>query len=164
MNLFWAFISDSHGMPLSNSVKVNKKSIQLGWRGFFSWFYFLPELYLWFKLWKYHYSNKQTVKCTWFGFGAWATTIVCLMIVFGYPRFGCSWLSNRVTLTLVPLNSNIQSQCYFTVYMFHISIEYLLNTRTQWIIMVLKHIYRVNTINSCKAKYYFLVPPGSSSK
>ena len=51
-------------MPLSNSVKVNKKTIQLGVRGFFSWFYFLPEVYLWFGLWKYHYSNKQTVKCT----------------------------------------------------------------------------------------------------
>ena len=64
MNLFCTYISDSQGMPLSNSDKVNKKTIYIGWKSFFSWFYFLPEVYLWFRLWQYHYSNKQTVKCT----------------------------------------------------------------------------------------------------
>ena len=51
-------------MPLSNSDKVNKKTIYIGWKCFFSWFYFLPEVGLWFRLWQYHYSNKQTVKST----------------------------------------------------------------------------------------------------
>ena len=51
-------------MLLSNSVKVNKKTIEIRWMCFLSWFDFLPEVYLWFRLWQYHYSNKQTVKCT----------------------------------------------------------------------------------------------------
>ena len=51
-------------MPLSNSVKVNNKTIQMRCKGFLSSFYFLPEVYLWFRLWQYHYSNKQTVNYT----------------------------------------------------------------------------------------------------
>ena len=55
---------DSHEMPLSNSVKVNNKTIQIRCKGFLSSFDFLPEVYFWFRLWQYHYSNKQTVNCT----------------------------------------------------------------------------------------------------
>ena len=50
-------------MPLSNSVKVNNKTIQIRCKGFLSSFDFLPEVYLWFRLWQYHYSSKQPVKC-----------------------------------------------------------------------------------------------------
>ena len=62
-NLFWAYNSDSHGMPVSNSVKVINKTIQIRCKGFLSSFDFLLEVYLWFRLWYYHYSKKQIVKC-----------------------------------------------------------------------------------------------------
>ena len=64
MNLFWVYNSVSHGMLLSNSVKVNDKTIKILCKGFLSPFEFLPEVYLWFRLCQYHYSNKQTIKCT----------------------------------------------------------------------------------------------------
>ena len=51
-------------MPLSNSIKVNNKTIQIRCKGFLASFDFLPEVYLWFRLCHYHYSNKQTIKCT----------------------------------------------------------------------------------------------------
>ena len=51
-------------MLLSNSVKVNDKTIKILCKGFLSSFEFLPEVYLWFRLCQYHYSNKQTIKCT----------------------------------------------------------------------------------------------------
>ena len=62
--MFWVYNSVSHGMLLSNSVKVNDKTIKILCKGFLSSFEFLPEVYLWFRLCQYHYSNKQTVKCT----------------------------------------------------------------------------------------------------
>ena len=34
VNLFRAYTSGSHGMPLSNSVKVNNKTIQIRCKGF----------------------------------------------------------------------------------------------------------------------------------
>ena len=64
MNIFWAYNSNSFGMPLSNSGKVKNKTIQIRWKGFLSSFDFLLEVYLWFWLWQYHYLNKQTFKCT----------------------------------------------------------------------------------------------------
>merc|ERR1712114_64944 len=33
-------------------------------KGFLSSFEFLPEVYLWFRPGQYHYSYKQTIKCT----------------------------------------------------------------------------------------------------
>ena len=51
-------------MPLANSVKVNNKTIQIRYKGFYSSLDFLPYVHLWLRLWQYHYSNKQTVKCT----------------------------------------------------------------------------------------------------
>ena len=51
-------------MPLSNSVKADKKTIQIECLGVLSSFDSLPEVYLWFRLWQYHYTNKQTVKYT----------------------------------------------------------------------------------------------------
>ena len=38
MNLVLAYNSDSHGMPLSNSVKVNNKTIQIRCKDFLSFF------------------------------------------------------------------------------------------------------------------------------
>ena len=64
MNLFWVYNSVSHGMLLSNSDKVNDKTIKILCKGSLSSFEFLPEVYLWFRLCQYHYSNKQTIKCT----------------------------------------------------------------------------------------------------
>ena len=62
MHLFWAYNSDFHGKPLSYSVKVNNKTIQIRCKGFLSSFF--HRIYLWFRIWHYHYSNKKTVKST----------------------------------------------------------------------------------------------------
>ena len=64
MNLFCVYNSVSHGMLLSNSVKVNGNTIKILCKGFLSSFEIFPEVYPWFRLCQYHYSNKQTIKCT----------------------------------------------------------------------------------------------------
>ena len=38
MNQFWDYTSESHGMPLSNLVKVNNKTVQIRCKGFLSCF------------------------------------------------------------------------------------------------------------------------------
>ena len=51
-------------LPFVQIANVNNKTFQIRCKGFLSSFDFLPEVYLWFRHWQYHYSNKQTVKCT----------------------------------------------------------------------------------------------------
>ena len=60
VNLFGALNSDLHKLPYSNSVNVNNQKVQSVCRSSFD---YLPQVYLWFWLWQYHLSSKQTVKC-----------------------------------------------------------------------------------------------------
>ena len=64
MNLFGDVNSDFHDTPLSNSVILNNQTLQSVCKGFASPLNYIPQVYLWFRLWQYHWSNKQTIKCT----------------------------------------------------------------------------------------------------
>ena len=48
--------------PFVQIANVNNKTFQIRCKGFLSSFDFLPEVYLWFRHWQYHYSNKRSVK------------------------------------------------------------------------------------------------------
>ena len=61
LNLFWTLNCDFNEMSHSKLAQVNNTTVHIRCKGLSS-FYFLPQVNLWFVLWHYHYSNKQTVK------------------------------------------------------------------------------------------------------
>ena len=91
VNLFWALNSDLHKLPYSNSVNVNNQKVQSVCRSSFD---YLPQVYLWFWLWQYHLSSKQTVKCK--CIALYDYTVHCAIKCFSITLTTEEWASNNI--------------------------------------------------------------------